>query len=192
MKLSACAKLALRPVHETWYRAIALKYWATALTTTHTPTVTTRFSPGSAAKIPFELLYLGENQLVALYEVGALVGPPDQPIAYPPRSKMAPIDVAVRLQAVADLADPIQIRLLDVSLQELTGNWDMYPPGEAPTQKLGAALFATPGLEGFITISAKRSMCRNLVVFPQKLLTGSELLFRDPIKKKTHRIGPKP
>ncbi len=169
-----------------------MRHWESALKTDHTPRFSTRFNPGPAAKTPFEILYLGENQLVALYEVGALLGPSNQPISHPALSKTAQIDVAVRLQAVADLSDPAQRKLLGVSLQELTGVWDIYPPGDAPTQQLGAALFATEGIEGFISLSAKMPRCRNLVVFPQKLLLGSELVFKDPIKKKSHRIGPSP
>jgi hypothetical protein len=190
MKLGACKTLPLRPVDATWYRAIALRHWKSALRIDHTPQFTTRFNPGPAAKTPFEILYLGENQLVALYEVGALLGPTDHPVSHPALSKLAPIDVSVRLQAVADLTDPAQRKILGVSVQELTGNWDSYPSGEAPTQRLGMALFATEGLEGFITVSAKMPRCRNLVVFPQKLLEGSELIFKDPIRRKTHRIGP--
>jgi hypothetical protein len=99
MKLSACRRLTLRPIHAIWYRAIATKHWKTALKTDHTPQVTTRFSPGEAARTPFEILYLAENQLVALYEVGAIFGPPERPVPNPHQSKMVPIDVSVLLQS---------------------------------------------------------------------------------------------
>jgi hypothetical protein len=190
MKLSACKQLPLQSVNATWYRAIATKFWKTALKTDHTAQVTTRFNPGEAAKTPFEILYLGENQSVVLYEVEALFGPPERPIANPHQSKIMLIDVHVRLQSVADLTDPAQQTLLDVSVQELTGNWDTYPPGKAPTQRLGAALFATRNVEGFLAISSKMPQCRALVVFPQKLRPGSELIFVDIITGKNHRIGP--
>jgi RES domain-containing protein len=191
MNLSLCKRLTLRPINATWYRAIPMEHWRTALKTDHTAQVATRFNPGPAAKKPFEILYLAENQSVAFYEGGVLFGPPDQPIAHPAKSKTAPIDVDVRLQAVADLSDEIQRNLIEVSLQELTGTWRAYALGEAPTQRLGAALYATKGLEGFITISAQMPRCRNLVVFPQKLLKGSELAFVDPVQRKTHRIVPR-
>ena len=189
MKLAACERLRLMPINATWYRAISTKHWKSALSTDHTSGVTTRFNPGKAAKTPFEILYLAENQIVALYEVGALYGPPDRAIADPRQAKMMPIDVAVRLHAVADLTDPDQAKLLDVSPQELTGIWDAFPPGQVPTQRLGAALFATDGVEGFLAISAKRPPCRNLIVFPEKLHEGSELVFSDAITGKTHRIA---
>lgn len=191
MKLSACRRLSLRPIHSTWFRAIATKHWRTALKTDHTPEVTTRFSPGKAAGTPIEILYLAESPLVALYEVGAIFGPPGRPVANPHQSKIVTIDVDVRLHSVADLSDPAQQELLDVSVQELTGNWDTYPPGLAPTQRLGEALYRTRGVEGFVAISARMPPNRTLIVFPQKLRKGSELVFQEDITGQTHRIGPR-
>ena len=66
MRISSCSRLRPRPVSGTWYRAIATKYWKTALQTNHTADIASRFNPGSAASKPFEILYLAENQLVAL------------------------------------------------------------------------------------------------------------------------------
>ena len=190
MKLHECKRLTLRPINAIWYRAIATKHWKTALKTDHTPQVTTRFNPGKAAKTPFEILYLGENQLVALYEVGAIFGPPGRPVSNPAQSKTLTIDVSVILQSVADLTDPSQQTLLDISTQELTGNWDTYPPGDAPTQRLGAALYATRKVEGILAVSARMPPNKTLVIFPQRLRKGSELVFRDIITRKTHRIAP--
>ncbi len=190
MKLTACKRLALQPVNAIWYRAISAKHWMTALRTEQTAQIPTRFNPGNAAKIPFEILYLAENQLVAYYEVEAIFGPPDQPVPNPHQSKMLLIDVSVRLQSVADLTDPGQEALLETSAQELTGRWDTYLPGKAPTQRLGAALFATRNIEGFLAISAKMPRCKTLIVLPQKLLESSELVFRDAITRKVHRIAP--
>ena len=190
MNLTACKRLALQPINAIWYRAISAEYWKTALRTDHTVRGPTRFNPGRAAKSPFEVLYLAENQLVAFYEVGALMGPLNQPVAHPSKSKTNTIDVRVRLQSVADLTDPTQQALLEVSAQELTGNWDTDPLGEAPTQRLGTALFATRNVEGFLAISAELPLCKTLIVFPKKLRKGSELIFQDLITGTTHRIAP--
>jgi hypothetical protein len=95
MKLRACGRLRLQPINATWYRAISTEHWKSALTTAHTSSVTTRFNPGPAAKIPFEILYLAENQIVALYEVGAIFGPPDRAIADPNRTHMMVISELV-------------------------------------------------------------------------------------------------
>jgi hypothetical protein len=190
MRLSACKRLARQPLRGVWYRAIATKYWATALSTFHTANVTTRFNPGKTADPQFGILYLTETPIVALYEVGAIYGPPSQHVVEPRKSKIATIDVEVQLQAVADLTNSAQQALLSFSAQELTGNWDAYPPGDAPTHQLSVALYATKRLEGFLAISAKMPYHKNLIVFPQKLIKGSELRFEDTITGKTHIIRP--
>ena len=69
MKLSACASLATYPLSGTWYRAIQLKFLPTALSTSHTQTIPSRFNAGSLNTNPFETLYLAENHQVALFEV---------------------------------------------------------------------------------------------------------------------------
>ncbi len=96
------------------------------------------------------------------------------------------------MQSVADLTAPSQQSLLGTSIQELTGDWDTYTSGDAPTQQLGAALYATAGVEGFLAISAKLRHNKTLIVFPQKLRKGSELVFQDTMtgQKKIHRIAP--
>jgi hypothetical protein len=188
MKLIACRLLPLQPVNNTWYRAIAAEHLNTALQTSHTALVASRFNPGNAGRTRFEILYLAENQIVAFYEVGAIFGPPHQAVANPGKSKMMPIDVTVRLQSVVDVTGPAQQALLETSVQELTGNWDTYAPAIAPTQRPGAALFRTKNVEGFLAISARLPACKTLIVFPQKLRKGSQLIFDDPITGKTHRI----
>lgn len=190
MNLSACKRLSLQPINAIWYRAISAEYWKSPLRTDQTVKAPTRFNPGQAARPLFEILHLAENQLVTFYEVGALLGPPEQPVTHPSKGKMIPIDVRVRLQSVADLTDPDQLTLLETSAQELTGAWSIYPPGEAPTQRLGAALFATRNIEGMRAILATMPRCQTLIVFPKKLRKGSEVVFEDIITGKTHRIGP--
>jgi hypothetical protein len=191
MKLSACRRLSVQPLDAVWYRAILAKHWQNALATSHTSRVTTRFNPGTVANPTFEVLYLTERPVVAQYEVNDIFGPPELALFKEEKSRYLLIDVSVRLQRVADLTDPSQQALLETSVQELTGNWDVvYPAGDAPTQKLGMALFASKRLEGFLTISAKVPRCKNLVVFPQKLLRGSELRFDDPISGQVRVIPP--
>jgi hypothetical protein len=94
------------------------------------------------------------------------------------------------LSAVADLTATDQQALLETTMQELTGNWDAYAPGEAPTQRLGSALFRTKNVEGFLANSARIPKSKTLIVFPQKLHKGSEVVFEDQITGKIHRIGP--
>ena len=190
MRLAACERLTLQPVHARWYRAILPRHWKSALGTSHTVKTHSRFSPGVAAEVPFEILYLTDSPTVALYEVRAQFGPPERPIVNPYQTKWSVIDVDVRLHSVADLTDLRQRKRLGISAQELTGEWRvLYPRNDAPTQRLGSALFATREIEGFFAISATMPYCKNLVVFPQKLHEGSELVFSDTITGKTHRIA---
>lgn len=73
-----------------------------------------------------------------------------------PRRPWSVINVQVHLQDVADLTPVSQQTLLATTAQELTGDWQGYlqrnaltsvsePIGAAPTQVLGAALFAVSG-----------------------------------------------
>lgn len=102
------------------------------------------------------------------------------------------LNVSVSLQRVADLTDPATQDLLEITAQELTGDWLGYrlrgpkttikgPTGLAPTQELGAALYEIPTLEGFKSISAKAPYHQTLAIFPEKLLLGSRLSWSNPL-----------
>jgi RES domain-containing protein len=198
--------LARGPETGVWYRAIQPQFWPTALRTAQTKTVPSRYNEGSRALPPFEVLYLAEDHLVALLEVQGMFGSPfphpGRALVPNPRQSWAILNVRVTLQQVADLTRVSQQSLIDVSAQELTGDWAGYqqrhphdsvnqPVGTAPTQALGQALFAVVGLEGFRTISARMPTRMSLVVFPEKLLAGSLVEFEDPMSGRTHTIRPK-
>ena len=199
MKLAACAKLSLGPETRVWFRAFDPRHIVTPLGAAHTTSFPTRFSPGPNSLSPFPIMYLSENQLVCLREVEALLG----------SSKIAPlpnpaftwtiINVRVTLRQVADLTLPAEQKRLGTTAQELTGDWEGYqmrtpyssvphPTGTAPTQDLGEALNSIPGIEGFRTLSAKVPDQRNLIVFPQKLLKGSRIVFLDRAIGKVYEI----
>lgn len=194
MNLLGCLALSRSPETGTWYRALQPQFWQTSLVTAQTRVIPSRFNEGSSARTQFEVLYLAETQMVALFEVQALFGSPTQPggVVANPRRPWTVINVHIQLQDVADLTQVSQQTLLATTAQELTGDWYGYqqrsaltsvsqPVGTAPTQALGAALFAVSGLEGFLTMSAKLPYHKNLVVFPQKLQSGSRIEFHDPI-----------
>jgi len=112
------------------------------------------------------------------------------------------LNVQVTLQNVVDLTVLAVQKKLQTSAQELTGDWLGYlerglatpisePIGPAPTQQLGAALYAIPHLEGFRTLSAHVPTHHNLVVFPDKLLLGSSIVMTDPATNTIHTIKPK-
>ncbi len=101
-----------------------------------------------------------------------------------------PVDVV--LQRVANLTLVKELAKIRMSVQALTGDWKgssrKSSAQPVPTQVLGKELFAIPGLEAFITVSAKQIDYLNLVVFPQKLLRGSSLRFTHPASKANHLI----
>jgi hypothetical protein len=100
-----------------------------------------------------------------------------------------PLNVA--LGAVADLTDPSAQKRIGTSAQELTGKWDQYKQsGTAPTQRLGAALFELPGLEGFLVPTAVPGISgTNLVVFPEKLNARSRIEFRNQNSGRIERFS---
>jgi RES domain-containing protein len=178
----------------TWYRALQTHFLSTPLKTAHTSTVSSRFSGATLTSPGFQVLYLAENHLVALFEVGALLGSPATPgAALPnPHSSWTLLNVTVDLKQVADLTDPAEQAFLATTAQELTGDWRGYqlrglrgtvggPVGLAPTQELGEDLFnRMPQAEGFLTLSAKVPYHKILVVFPQNLQPGSKIEWHNP------------
>ena len=191
MNLSAVASLPLKAETGTWYRAVDPRFLPTALQTTHTTAIFSRYSPGPSGQPPFEILYLAENHLVAMFEVGALFGNPTQPggVVPKPAGTWAIASVQVQLAAVADLTQALAQQALRASAQELTGDWAGYqsrsrgtsvsqPIGLAPTQRLGEALKQDArGIEGFVSLSARLPYHLSLIVFPQNLRQGSGLRF---------------
>ena len=121
-----------------------------------------------------------------MFEAQALFGSPLIPggvVAHPAVS-LVTLAIQVRLSAVVDVSDPAQAALIDSNAQELTGDWEGYqqrspatsvsgPSGKAPTQDFGEQLFATcPDVQGILTLSARLTYYRSLVVFPQRLRKG--------------------
>jgi hypothetical protein len=192
MNLAGCPALVTNPEHRVWYRAIEPQYWPTALQSVHSVAAASRYSPGDPAKPSYPVLYLAEDHQVALFEVGALVGSPLHGRHFLPNPQLAwtILNVQVILQNVADLTLLGEQQKLLTSAQELTGDWECYrhrtnktsvkePIGLAPTQILGQTLYQLPGLEAFRTISAKVPTQMSLVVFPDKLLPNSRIVFHD-------------
>jgi hypothetical protein len=186
----------------TWFRALRPQFFRTALAFAHTATLPGRFNAGSSQRPGFPVLYLAEDQVVALFEVNALLGSPLPGQAFTPNPNQAwtIVNVNVRLNSVADLCPASQRRLIQTTVQELTGDWRGYglrnpnpilnPPywTNVPTQRLGAALHAVRGLEGFLTYSARVPTRRNLVLFPNKLRKGSSVHLTDPTTGQVHSL----
>lgn len=201
MKTTGCPSLKLGPVSGFWYRAVQLRHYKSLLAYHHTATFPSRFNAADS-RLVFPILYLASNQQVALWETRALVGSPfpGKFLATNPSSSWVVITVRVRIQHVADLTRVSQRRIIRTTVQELTGDWEGYrlrnavapaanPFTNVPTQRLGAALATQPTVEGLITYSAVDSRYKNLVVFPDKLQTGSWLKFINPITGKVDKVG---
>lgn len=203
MNLDRCSRLTLSPIGGVWFRTVELQHLERSLSAAHTTEQPSRFSAGPDAAQPFEILYLCENTLVAHCEVGALLGNPWDPggAVSRPGLPWVDINVTVRLQFVADLTRVSEQRRIRTHVQELTGDWRGFalrsgrttvsePVGLAPTQRLGAALFAVPRLEAFLSVSGRVPYHRNLNVFPDKLQPGSQLLFEYPARDIRVEIKP--
>ena len=140
----------------------------------------------------FEVLYLAENPMVAMFEARILFGSPSTPggiVPHPSRA-LVTLPITVGLTAVTDLTDPAEAATLDTNAQELTGDWRSYatrmppavPPGPhtgvPPTHDLGNALFALGKHQGLISFSATLPDYKILVVFPDRLKgTGDYLQY---------------
>ncbi len=187
-------RLLMKPETRTWFRAIPPSFLTTALSTAHTRIVPGRFNDASPTMPAHPILYLAENHLLTLFEAQALFGSPTSAVGVVshPRRSVTVLNVVVNLSYVADLTDLAQQAIFDTNAQELTGDWRGYkyrgphtsislPTGIAPTQELGAALYGIPKLESFITISAKLSDQKILVIFPDKLRKHNYVNHTDPL-----------
>jgi hypothetical protein len=187
MNLGICGSLHTIPELGTWYRAVQPRYLPGALATTYTTGIRSRFSAGPAAVPPFEILYLAENHMVALFEVEAQFGSPLKAggIVPNPAHAWVILNVQVSLKAVVDLTNvPGAQTSLGTTVQELTGDWKgfglrgphtkvKHPVGSAPTQDLGSALYSATICEGFRAVSARVPYHEVLAVFPKRLRPGS-------------------
>jgi hypothetical protein len=186
MRVNAVALLATRPETGDWFRVTGPAYIPSAIKTTHTSLVPSRFYNPDSANPKFGTLYLSEDALVAQFEAQVLFNCGDGLIAAPAQSWVI-AKVRVILSEIVDLSEPTAQAHLDVSAQELTGDWVGYntrkkgkwlkwPTGTAPTQALGEALHADARqLEGFVAVSARAPERRNLVIFPDHLRRGSSV-----------------
>lgn len=153
-----------------------------------------RFNAGNAIHPGFEILYFAEDHQVALFEVQALLGSPYPDATYIPNpsASWVVINVDIQLTQIVDLTKSSQRKIIDTTAQELTGDWRGYALrnpasalsapywSNAPTQRLGYALYGVDDLEGFLCYSARVATRRILVVFPQKLRPESFVRFHDP------------
>jgi hypothetical protein len=194
----ALSALPCAALNGTWYRCFPLAFARHQLSLAYSRTALSRFSAGRRLPVAdqYELLYLAETRFVALCEFRALVGLPLAGLVRPlPRGIFRTKAFHATIGSVADLADVTRSQLpLRTGAQELTGDWQANhfrasghalpgisvptPTGLAPTQDLGGALFRTPGVEGFTSLSSVVPTRRILGIFPAKLNAGSSVRYR--------------
>ena len=195
--------LPFQSVTGVWYRGIRTEHLASPLQYSHSTTSPSRFIDASASRPTYPILYFTEIHDVALKEVSAVLSPVASGISIPnPAHSWTIINVSIALASVLDLTDEKVQKVLQTNFQELTGDWWGYrlrtgigssiksSSQSAPTQKLGAALYDIPGLVGFMTVSAKDPIKRNLIVFPNKIKSSQDgqIEYIDPATKKRHCI----
>lgn len=193
MRLDGCDRLPLGGEHRTAYRTIDQSHFRSPLYTKQSLTHRGRFNPGSGVHPwrRFEVLYLSQNHLISGLEAQWLFGDPYDNFYVPGRlGTLVTLNVEVSLRFVTDLTIRASQKELDISAQELTGDWRSYqhrsrkfpimlPRGIAPTQLLGMRLFQRSQLEGFFYVSAKDGRYWNLAIFPDKLQYGSYVQWID-------------
>jgi hypothetical protein len=104
--------------------------------------------PRSFLSPGFEILYLAENPMVAMFEARVLFGSPSTPggVVPHPARPMVVLPVTVDLEAVADLTEDAEANVVSTTAQELTGDWRSYADrtGDAGGWRSRAALWQRP------------------------------------------------
>ena len=142
MRPSGAGDLSGGPVSGTWFRAVRTIHLRSPLQTVHTQTVPSRFH-AARVRPGFQILYLAEDPIVSLYEVGAMLGSPTKANAPNVNLAVAILPIQVSLRSVADLTAPSGLRAIDASIQELTGDWEGYAkrnPGDEVAAGEGQAI----------------------------------------------------
>ncbi len=132
-----------------------------------------RFTP----KGGFDTLYLALSPATALLEVRTIINVGGN-LVHVPSNPMMLVSIQGTVNGILDLTDPNIQRELGTSTAELTGAWAFTAAGGTPpTQRLGAAAFASGRIHGFKYYSAKGTgseIC--LAVFPARLDASTERL----------------
>lgn len=119
----------------TWFRAVNPLFATTAPQPSRR---ITRFNPGSTVSPSFGLIYFAPDPTTALFEVEALLGSVfSVAVGNPYRSAAVLAYNNVPAYRVADLGNAANRRIVETTLQEMTGEWRTYRSPyrhPAPTQ----------------------------------------------------------
>jgi RES domain-containing protein len=192
-------------VHGLWTRALAFQYAVIPPPGSPLGTSPDPLWPGGARdrgarftpKGSFDSIYLASDPITALMEVSLVLQNPNAPaftMATPPWVVFAVEGIVTE---IVDLCDNAIQSSLNTSLQELTGEWaysqSIYLNRQGPlppTQMLGQAAYDCGTITGLKYPSAKQPQSTCLLVFPDRLIGGSQnyLEVHDPSQVLSGRL----
>ncbi|MBI4518667.1 MAG: RES family NAD+ phosphorylase [Deltaproteobacteria bacterium] len=182
--LQLLGAIAPRPFSGTAYRFIGSRFLSSPLSGAGSLHYGGRLNPAGA----FEVLYTALAADTALAErEGILLTANGIKLARTIRTAVL-LRIDCQLSSILDLTDE-QLRCqLRITSADLLGPWlpwsaaDPDDRGEraAPSQRLGAAVYASRRFEAIMTPSAKDPGGRCLAVFPDHLQAGSRITIDDP------------
>ena len=160
----------IRPITlktRTWFRAVRPQL---ATSPPRPSRNITRFNPGpKLGPHGFALLYFAPDPVTALLEIQSLLGSFSSNIVPNPAQNATVLRYTIsQTLNVYDLTEPATCTILGTTQQELTGDWRMYRPPEAPaaTQLVASILYTMmPPAHGFLARSARNPAVNNLVLF---------------------------
>ena len=174
--IAALAALPTLPLTGVVFRVIQLRYLNTPLSSVGSVRFGGRYNPPQL----FKALYLADNSVTALLEVEALFKTGTQ-LKSVPKPPLLVLSIYYQLNAIVDITNFDNQLALGTNLQEITGNWRLMNAQNqlAPTHILGEAAYNLQGIEALKVPSARDSNTYNLVVFPDRLSSGSFLRVYD-------------
>jgi len=164
---AAIRRLPSRPLRDTFFRAIPLRFAADPFGKKQPP-YPQRFN------LSARVLYLAEDQVTCLHET-QLLGSPSVPVAL--------IPVQLDLRSVVDLRSFAVQKILRTNDAELMFNFRSLPVKEPPaaTQVLGDRIAAGGRIDGLIYESAAHLGRKNLAIIESALSAlGSSVVVSDP------------
>lgn len=159
-----------------FFRLLHIKYQNTALSSIGSLRAGGRYNVAQV----FSALYTSDTPITALRELKVLVETATGLIA----CKAPPyilLSIEYSLQTILDLTNPDNQNVLGTNVQELTGQWlPINLQGQpAPTQELATAAYNSQTIEALKVPSALDPNAYNVVIFPDKLSSGSFLKVYD-------------
>lgn len=176
--LAKLAKLPLAPRVGPWSRLVALEYLQGPPPGAATDSGPDPLWPGGSKlhgqrftpRGSFDTLYVCADQVTALLEVRSAFRGPHGMLRPTGVNPQVLVTIEGAVTRVLDLTKPSTMKALGTSTAELTGAWAYVPEGgEAPTQRLGRAAYASQRIRGLLYTSAVRPSTTCLCVFPDRL-----------------------